>query len=207
MILQFWCKKCELKFFTEEDYLKHECKGEKKMTQSATNKVQCKHCGTIWENPELQPPIYTEICFHMLEKHSFKLSLDSLNEHILLIIDNDCEYQFFKTEEKINFKHTSSTKIPHFELIPLNALIALANRFQLGKEKYKDKAWDVLNPNQEGLKDEDWIIARASHIIYHAYKYIAKLRGLIPEDNDDDAGAIMWGGCCLSEAKRVKKES
>ena len=109
-------------------------------------------------------------------------------------------------EELQQFKHTSSSLKPEFSRIPYNALVALANRFTLGQKKYGDKAWNALSPNQEGLKDEDWIVARAEHIIHHTYQFLMKYKGTIPDDGDDDAAAIMWGGCCLSEALRIKKE-
>ncbi len=103
------------------------------------------------------------------------------------------------------FKYTTASIKPKFGLIPYNALVALANRFQLGLEKHKDKSWNALSKNQPGLSDEDWVIARAEHVIHHAYQFILKYKGLIPDDNDDDAAGVMWGGACLSEAMRVKK--
>jgi hypothetical protein len=103
----------------------------------------------------------------------------------------------------IDFGGVSGSKIPRFELIPMEALIALANRFELGEIKHKEKTWNGL-VNPEALDNKEWITARASHVIHHALKYIAKLHNLIPDDEDDDAAAIMWGGTVLFEAKRKK---
>jgi hypothetical protein len=106
-------------------------------------------------------------------------------------------------EELQQFAVTTSSKKPRFGMIPHAALEALANRFELGEQKHGPKSWNALS-NQEALKDDAWVLSRAEHIIHHAYRYIQKMKGLIPDDGDDDAAAIMWGGAVLSEAKRVK---
>jgi hypothetical protein len=102
------------------------------------------------------------------------------------------------------FAHTSSSKKPRFAMIPYAALEALAARFDLGEQKHGPKPWNALS-DQAGLQDEAWITSRIEHVIHHAYQYLLKRRGLIPDDGDDDAAAIMWGGVVLSEAKRVKE--
>lgn len=107
-------------------------------------------------------------------------------------------------EQLQNFKHTTASQKPRFGLIPHEALVALANRFDLGELKHGDKSWSALS-NQEGLSDEAWVIARVEHVIHHAYVFLQKYKGIVPDDGDDDAAAIMWGGCLLSEAKRIKK--
>lgn len=112
-----------------------------------------------------------------------------------------------KKEDVRKYKSGASSSVkPHFELIPYEALVALANRFQLGLDKYGSGAWNALSPNQRQLDDDEWIESRLSHIIHHAYQIIMKRRGLIPDDCDDDAAAIMWGGACLVMTKygRVK---
>jgi hypothetical protein len=108
-------------------------------------------------------------------------------------------------EELKQFKHTTASNKPRFGLVPYEALVALANRFDLGEKKYGEKAWNALS-SQEGLSDEEWVVARVEHVIHHAYTFLQKYKGLIPDDGDDDAAAIMWGGCLLSEAKRVKEK-
>jgi hypothetical protein len=102
------------------------------------------------------------------------------------------------------YTHTIASKKPKYRYIPKEALDALADRFELGEIKYSPKAWNALS-DQAGLLDDNWVIARTEHIIHHAMLYIQKMKGLIPDDGDDDAGAIMWGGMCLFEAKRARQ--
>lgn len=106
-------------------------------------------------------------------------------------------------DKLVQFKHTAGSKQPRYDLIPYNSLKALADRFELGENKYKDKSWNA-NKNHLALLDDDWIYARAAHVVQHALLYMAKMRGEIPDNGDDDAGAIMWGGTVLSEAKRMR---
>ena len=122
-----------------------------------------------------------------------------------VIISWPQQAQIHETGAKEEFKHTTSSIKPKYRYIPKAALDALANRFELGEKKYAPKSWNALS-NQAGLNDEGWIITRAEHIIHHAMQFIAKYKGLIKDDGDDDAAAIMWGGVCLYEAKRCKKE-
>src|SRR6185437_1563119 len=110
-----------------------------------------------------------------------------------------------KEQEFVTFSSgASSSKIPHFEDIPYRALVRVAERFELGKLNHKEKAWNARQ-NHQSLLDKEWVIARAAHVINHAFKYISKLEGLMPDDGDDDASAITWGGICLSEAQDAMK--
>lgn len=109
-----------------------------------------------------------------------------------------------KEEPKQDFKHTTSSVKPRFELIPYEGLVGLADRFDLGEQKHAPKAWNALS-DQAGLEDKDWIRCRVAHVIHHAYQYLLKMEGIIEEDGDDDASAISWGGMCLFEAKRKRK--
>ena len=94
---------------------------------------------------------------------------------------------------------TASSKIPRFDLIPYRAQVRIANRFELGLFKHKEKAWNARS-KQDALTDEEFILARASHVIHHAMKLIAKRTGQLPPDDDDDAAAIAWGAVFLCEA-------
>jgi hypothetical protein len=113
---------------------------------------------------------------------------------------------------KLIFKGgAASTPKPKLFLIPYNALVGLANRFELGWNKYKDNAYNAISPpsnarRSEMLQDQEWIRERISHVIHHAYQYLQKMEGVIEDDGDDDASAIMWGGACLSESYRVRKQ-
>ena len=88
-----------------------------------------------------------------------------------------------------------STAGPDFSLIPVISLERLAERFQLGEERKGDKAWNAHSKNQHILLSKKFLIARLNHVIHHSYKLINKLSNDLPFDSDDDAAAIMWGGC------------
>ena len=94
----------------------------------------------------------------------------------------------------------TSSKQPRFELIPYTALIRAALRFELGIENRPDgSSWNALSENyQRCLEDKAFILARAAHTAQHAMKLKAILAGEIPDDGDDHAGAILWGGCFLA---------
>ena len=112
---------------------------------------------------------------------------------------------YSEAKEKLTFDSgASSSKIPRFDLIPRSALIRLARRFELGLERHKDGCWNARS-SQKALLDKEWVIARAAHVVDHALKLIDKLEGRLPEDGDDDAAAIAWGGICLSEATEKDK--
>jgi len=100
-------------------------------------------------------------------------------------------------QEERNVRHAcgaTSSECPDFGQIPLRPLIALARRFELGEAKHGRDNW------RKGLSDRAYVIARINHVIYHCYKLIEKIEGKRPINNDDDAGAIMWGGAFAVEA-------
>lgn len=109
------------------------------------------------------------------------------------------------THETILFKSGAvSSRIPRYDLIPRAALKRVADRFELGLVKHKERSWNARAANQECLHDKEFLIARAAHAIDHAFKLIAKLEGLTPEDGDDDAAAIAWAGFCLCEGTEAQ---
>ena len=69
--------------------------------------------------------------------------------------------------------------VARVDLIPYNALIRLAARFEHGAEKHGVDNW------RKGLDDKTYVIHRATHIALHALKLISKLQGHLPEDGDD----------------------
>ena len=103
-------------------------------------------------------------------------------------------------------KHHNGTKVPRFDLIPRQALESLAARFELGLANYGELAWNAAR-DKEGfdaaVNDPAFVEARLNHVIDHATKALAKLRGHLPEDGDDDAGAIMFGGAVLAVRNRL----
>jgi hypothetical protein len=93
-----------------------------------------------------------------------------------------------------------SSKCLDYTGIPLSTLDALAERQMLGAEKHG------RNNYRKGLDDRDYTLARLSHVIRHAATLAAKMDGREPWNEDDDIGAILWGGMFLAEARSVHPE-
>lgn len=123
-----------------------------------------------------------------------------------------------QTEQLLAGGKIASSHSPAFHLIPRAALIALANRCQLGVERKGDKAWNAITTgNQHCLTDRELILHRISHVIDHATKLRDRLVAADSTSDysilaeDDDSAAVMWGGmflCCavdavLSEAAEI----
>jgi hypothetical protein len=101
-------------------------------------------------------------------------------------------------EDKVMHPSGASTsKAPRFDLLPLDSILGVAARFELGSIKHGEFNW------KKGLGDRSYAIERANHVIHHAFKLIAKLRGDLPQDGDNDAAAIAWGGLFLQEAVKA----
>jgi hypothetical protein len=83
---------------------------------------------------------------------------------------------------------------PRLDLLPYHGLVRCAARFEKGETRYGHDNW------RKGLSDKQYVIERASHVMHHCAMLIAKLEGHLPDDGDDDAGAIAWGGMFLCEA-------
>ncbi len=98
----------------------------------------------------------------------------------------------------------TSSKIPALHLIPTEALLRTAARFELGIErKGADKAWNACSENQSCLSDKQFVLDRIGHVILHALSLRDKVLRNAPLDGDDDAGAIAWSGaflCCATKA-------
>jgi hypothetical protein len=104
----------------------------------------------------------------------------------------------------------TATQSPAFHLIPMQALIHLAKRFSLGAIRHEPFGWmrglvgkPPLPPKP--TPEVEYMLERSNHVIHHALKFQAKLQGLIPDDGDDDAGAIAWGGVVLSELRDAQR--
>ncbi len=98
----------------------------------------------------------------------------------------------------------SASIAPKFHLVPLKALVRLCNRFEFGAHKHGAYNWMNGLPGTLTIPPTPdprvaYALERANHVVYHALRLQAKLQGLLPPDQDDDAGAIMWGGAFLSE--------
>jgi hypothetical protein len=90
-----------------------------------------------------------------------------------------------------------STKLPQLDLLPKAALVALANRMELGiARKGIDGVW-----NHRKETSVEFAIERLSHVIHHAYDAIDKLKRGVPFEGEDDAGAILFGGAVLAVYK------
>jgi hypothetical protein len=92
-----------------------------------------------------------------------------------------------------------SSAVPRLDLIPHRALVRLAGRYEKGLARYGRNNW------QKGLTELDYVLERAAHVLNHTLILIEKLQGLRPDDGDDDAAAIMWGGAFLCEATFAMK--
>jgi hypothetical protein len=100
-----------------------------------------------------------------------------------------------KKEAKVVSKSgATSSALPGYDQLPYHAMRLLASRYSLGEAKHGRHNW------RKGLNDKDYVIKRLGHVVHHALKAIAILEGFVPDDGDDNAGAIMWGGAFLAEA-------
>ena len=104
--------------------------------------------------------------------------------------------------EKVVFPSgRTGTRVPRLDLIPYAALCRIADRFELGLERHKERAWNARNQDQASLTDKEWVISRCVHAIHHAMKLIEKIEGGgFGSVEDDDAAAIAWAGVFLCEA-------
>lgn len=102
----------------------------------------------------------------------------------------------------------SSSEIYGFHLIPYEAMVRLAQRFDLGVVRKGDKAWNATTHNQEVLTSKDFILHRISHVIGHAMKLRDKIvAGVDPLAGDDDASAVIWGGAFLCAATKAVSDT
>ncbi len=81
---------------------------------------------------------------------------------------------------------------PRLDLIPYESLLRQAARFEVGLSRYGKGNW------RKGLADNDYVAERIAHLINHAARFLAKMEGRMPEDGEDDAGAILWAGAFLA---------
>lgn len=89
----------------------------------------------------------------------------------------------------------TSTKVPRFGLIPRKALIAFANRIELGMVRHGEKAWNAQSSNfMAANRDRTWVLERLTHAIDHAMALIAEIVGTEPVSGEDHAGAILFAG-------------
>mgnify|MGYP000975294291 CR=1 FL=1 len=104
----------------------------------------------------------------------------------------------------------SSSKVPSLHLIPTEALLCLADRFEVGTERKGEGAWNALTKNQQCLDDKAFLIERCSHIIRHTLLLRDQLaHGYNSEQEDspyENAGAIIFGGALMACAMRRRGE-
>lgn len=138
-----------------------------------------------------------------------KSDLFSVKENIkeaFQMLENPDPFNRPHDKEKLQqFAHTTASYKPEFAYIPYSSLVALADRFALGTKKHGSKSWNAFS-SQAGLRDEAWIRARVEHVIHHCFMYLMKRNGMMADDGDNDAAAIMWGGSLLHEANEARKE-
>jgi hypothetical protein len=95
-----------------------------------------------------------------------------------------------------------SSKIPALHLIPYQATVRLAARFEAGQSKYGEDAANITNPEKwaAAISSREFVIHRIAHAEFHLRKLSAILTGQIPDDGDDHAGAVIWGSAFLCAA-------
>lgn len=105
----------------------------------------------------------------------------------------------------------TSSPCPRYELIPLAATTALANRFERGIRLRGDGAWNALSKNQKDADNPDFVINRLGHAIKHIQKAVSII-GWTAVDIDEestedggDAGAILFAGALLAEYEARKR--
>lgn len=101
-------------------------------------------------------------------------------------------------DKKLHPSGATSSHCPDYAQIPMQAMNALAARFELGEQKHGRDNW------RNGLHDKSYVIERLNHCIRHAYHLINKLEGKMAWDGvEDDAGAILWAGAFAAVATEV----
>lgn len=81
---------------------------------------------------------------------------------------------------------------PRMDLIPYEALVRMADRFEVGLARYGRDNWRV------GLRDDDYVAERVAHLMNHAAVLLEKLAGRRMDDGEDDIGAVLWAGAFLA---------
>ena len=90
---------------------------------------------------------------------------------------------------------TSSSEKPRYDLIPLVALQALANRFGYGAKHH------TPNNYKQGAHDEKFVRDRINHMIEHAMHVAAG------DDSEEQLGAVMCNAAMLLELKRLRNNT
>jgi hypothetical protein len=89
---------------------------------------------------------------------------------------------------------SSSEVKPRFDLIPVEAAIALAQRFGHGAERHGDRNYE------QGVHDPLFIRDRVNHMIEHALKYSSGDR------SEDHLGAVMCNAAILIRLTALAQE-
>lgn len=87
---------------------------------------------------------------------------------------------------------TSTKQKVDYTLIPPEGLECMGERYTLGAAKHGRNNW------RKGIDDEEFRLARISHLIEHALKYADRGN----TDGDDNLGAILWGASVLAVIER-----
>lgn len=98
---------------------------------------------------------------------------------------------------------TSSKNLPGFDMIPVEALIELAKRYDVGLAKHGRDNW------RKGLTDEEWLRDRFNHTLTHLYDGWAKAYGRFELPSEmtaiEDFAAVAWGAFTLICAMKARK--
>lgn len=116
---------------------------------------------------------------------------------------NPCECGFLDDRHTFASGVMSSGKKPRYDLIPIEALMRIARRFELGALKYGENNW------QKGVHDKAFILDRINHAIEH----LMILKDFISSDvdmgrdvADDDAAAVVLNAIFVMEYQRAARE-
>jgi hypothetical protein len=104
-----------------------------------------------------------------------------------------------------------SSQCPPYELIPSEALDALALRFGKGVRTKGDASWNGLSKNRETALTKEFVLNRLGHLLKHTALAIDRVSGrLAPDPTEDadggDAGAILWAGAMLAAYEKLTEK-
>lgn len=98
----------------------------------------------------------------------------------------------------------SSTQKPNYRYIPKEAMDLVAETFARGQVKHPNP-WNGTQKNYLDRLDEEWVITRLEHVIGHATEAIAKILAGEEFTGEEDAGAILFGGCVYASWKKRRQ--
>lgn len=121
----------------------------------------------------------------------------------------ECGYDPRTSSEKLASLRKAANKLrcsaksspsPRFDLIPREALVRLAQRYERGLERYGKNNW------REGVNNQEYILERLAHAVGHLYALMDQVEGRLAWSDEDHAAALIWAGAFACEATRALQE-